>query len=176
MEKNSRKFSLVWKGSVLIQKLCSRRKAQAACERKIGLRLSRPLCPWLGMSWESGTSAQVVRMWHYFPCPTYQRCKGKVPLSPLKLGRLNRIHFPKDPFMEEHHQCGWQVIAEGSMARSVGWVERGTPCASSHVWLSEECWEAQLVVTEIIVTEIKNTWYQAKMYLKQKNLSKSRNS
>jgi len=30
MEKNSRKFSLVWKGSVLIQKLCSRRGAQAA--------------------------------------------------------------------------------------------------------------------------------------------------
>ena len=30
MEKNSRKFSLVWKGSVLIQKLCSRREAQAA--------------------------------------------------------------------------------------------------------------------------------------------------
>lgn len=132
MEKNSRKFSLVWKGSVLVQKLCSRRKAQAACKRKIGLRLSRPLCPWLGMSWESGTSAQVVQMWHYFTCPTYQRCKGKIPLSPLKLGRLNRIHFPKDPFMEEHHQCGWQVIAEGSMAKSVGWVERGTPCAASH--------------------------------------------
>lgn len=46
--------------------------------------------------------AQGVQMWHYFTCSTYQKCKGKIPLSPLKLGRPKLIHFSGDPFMEEH--------------------------------------------------------------------------
>lgn len=78
------------------------RKAQPGWEMKIGLRLSCPLCPWLGMSWESCTSAQGVQIWHYFTFSTYQKYKGKIPLSPVKLGRTNLLHFPKDPFMEEH--------------------------------------------------------------------------
>lgn len=101
------------------------RKAQTGWEMKIG-----PCCLWLGMSWESCTSAQGVQMWRYFTCSTYQKCKGETPLSPLKLGKTNPIHFPKDPFMKS------TVGVDGrSLQRAVGpglWDERGTPRASSH--------------------------------------------
>lgn len=42
MEKNSRKFPLIWKGPVVTQKLCSRREAQAALgeEEKLETLLS----------------------------------------------------------------------------------------------------------------------------------------
>lgn len=106
------------------------RKAQTGWETKIG-----PLCPWLGMSWESCTSAQGVQVWRYFTCSTCQKCKGKIPLSPLKLGRTNLIHFPKEPFVEEHCQCGWQVTAEGSMAGSVGWVWNSSCTQSQSDWV-----------------------------------------
>lgn len=59
----------------------------------------------LPLSWDVmgelqlSTGAQIC---HYFTCSAYQKCKGKIPLSPLKLGRPSLIHFPKDLFMEGH--------------------------------------------------------------------------
>lgn len=78
--------SLHWFGKAQswFRNCVSEEKHKLVWERKIDLSLSHPLClmPWAAMGelyLNTGT-----QMWYFFTCFTYQKCKGKTPLSSLK--------------------------------------------------------------------------------------------
>lgn len=126
MEKNSRKFSLVWKGSVLIQKLCSRRKAQAVWETKICLRLSCPLRPGLGCHGRdaASTGCSNVALFHMFHIPKVQR------EDPSVTSQIRQTQA--DPFLWGPFHGRAQLVWVTGHCRGKG----GQVCGTSGVWNS----------------------------------------
>lgn len=129
MEKNSRKFSLVWKDSVLIQKLFQKKSTSYLGEEDRSEALMSPL----PLAWDVmrelhlSTGGSNVALFHLFHIPKLQR---ENPSVTSQVREIQLDPFPLGPFhgraLLEH------MTSHCSMATSVGWLECGAPRASSH--------------------------------------------